>query len=332
MNMSEYQSSRRSLSALFGPVLRRVVFPVPRHLAQRQIQLDEERLQTIAVAIRDRYLPHQGSDIPGDESQDRELADHLLGRLEIARRGVVPWLDSVGALLGQRILEIGCGTGASTVALAEQGAQVIAVDADEASMGVARIRCEAYELPVTFHAMNATEILTKLGGTIFDSVVFYASLEHMKLEERLTSLRAAWDLLADGGVLVVVETPNRLWHSDHHTSLLPFFHWLPEELAFLYAKYSPRKNFAELYADYSNEKEREHFVRRGRGVSFHEFVIALGPQKGLNVVSSWSIFRGRWFRLKLSRADRRYMRLLASLCPGLHEGFLCRDLYLAIRK
>ena len=38
------------------------------------------------------------------------------------------------------------------------------------------------------------------------------------------------------GLLVIVEAPNRLWLEDTHTSELPFFQWLPDNLHSLFCK------------------------------------------------------------------------------------------------
>ena len=128
------------------------------------------------------------------------------------------------------------------------------------------------------------------GGIRFDFIIFYASLEHMTHHERISAIRTTWDMLPPGGLLSVVETPNRLWHTDPHTSLLPFFHWLPDELAFDYSRFSSRPNFRERYDNYDDEQQRLHFLRRGRGVSFHEFVLAIGSVEQLNVRSSLAMY------------------------------------------
>jgi 2-polyprenyl-3-methyl-5-hydroxy-6-metoxy-1,4-benzoquinol methylase len=49
-------------------------------------------------------------------------------RLQMGRYELIPWLEHTMPLRGKRILEIGCGTGAATVALAEQGANVAALE------------------------------------------------------------------------------------------------------------------------------------------------------------------------------------------------------------
>src|SRR5712692_3228494 len=58
----------------------------------------------------------------------KNFFDHLEGRLASDRKTIIPWLDDIQALQGAAILEVGCGTGSSTVAMAEQGADVVGID------------------------------------------------------------------------------------------------------------------------------------------------------------------------------------------------------------
>jgi hypothetical protein len=138
-------------------------------------------------------------------------------------------------------------------------------------------------------------------------------------------------MLPAGGHLVIVETPNRLWYYDGHTSMLPFFHWLPDELAFQYAKRSPRENFRELYTEFTPESEL-HFLRQGRGASFHEFDLAIAPANKLHVVSSQSSFHGWRNKPQRSLLDRQYKRMLRRMHPALHEGFCDDTLFVILEK
>jgi S-adenosylmethionine-dependent methyltransferase len=153
----------------------------------------------------------------------------------------------------------------------------------------------------------------------------------MTIAERITSLRKTWEMLPAGGLLVIVETPNRLWYFDGHTSILPFFHWLPNELAFKYSCFSPRGAFREFYRDY-NTSSKEKFLRRGRGVSFHELDLAIKPAQDLKVISSLSSFKGLAYKLHHSRLERRYKSILRSVYPSIHEGFFDKKLDLIIKK
>jgi S-adenosylmethionine-dependent methyltransferase len=226
-------------------------------------------------------------------------------------------------------LEVGCGSGASTVALAEQGALVVGIDIDAVALADAERRCRAHRLDAVFLHLNAVEMREALQGQTFDAIIFFASLEHMSVQERLTSLRNAWAMLPGGGLLVIVETPNRLWFDDQHTAFLPFYHWLPNELAFLYSRQSTRKGFNDLYRTY-DEASKQHFLRRGRGVSYHEFDLALESAETLDVVSSLRSFDPSC--VPVSRLGRRHQRVLRALRPDLHPGFFEQYLDLVIRK
>jgi S-adenosylmethionine-dependent methyltransferase len=308
------------------------LLPVPNALRHNQIKPDPAGFAQIEQAIRTHYHQDWRSEAHySPEKYQEDLQAHLSERLENDRRLIVPWLNKAKPLRGQRILEIGCGTGSSTIALAEQGAQVVGIDIDQGALKVARERADVYGVSADFQSINANQLVQTFGKGNFDSIIFFASLEHMTLTERLASLRDAWNMLPLGGSLVIIETPNRLWFFDSHTSRLPFFHWLPDKLAFRYSQFSPRENFRELYRQYTPESA-EHFLRRGRGMSFHELEIAIGSVQQLKVVSSISSFLGMRYRLKQSAIDRDYKSLLGKIYPDIHPGFFDDHLYLIIEK
>jgi S-adenosylmethionine-dependent methyltransferase len=88
---------------------------------------------------------------------------------------------------------------------------------------------------IEVRVINADTLLAQLSANhppdTADAVLLYAVLEHQHPLERLETLTRCWDLLRPGGVLIVVETPNRIVYFDPHTSLLPFFAMLPPEVA-----------------------------------------------------------------------------------------------------
>jgi S-adenosylmethionine-dependent methyltransferase len=78
--------------------------------------------------------------------------------------------------------------------------------------------------------------------------------------------------------MVVAETPNRLLPWDWHSSRLPFFNQLPDELAIRYVDRSPRADYvAEIQAarERGEDAALMELTRQGRGVSYHEFELAL---------------------------------------------------------
>ncbi|HEY7634327.1 MAG TPA: class I SAM-dependent methyltransferase [Gemmatimonadales bacterium] len=312
--------------------VKQMLYPIPRHLARNQVKVSNAGRSAIEQSVRHHYHSGWRSERNYSAAMYREdLENHVLGRLESDRRLVIPWLDKAQALKGSHILEVGCGTGSSTISLVEQGASVVGIDLDEPALVVARERCRVYEMQADLYTMNACEMAEQFRGEWFDSIIFFASLEHMTIAERLTALRAAWTMLPIEGHLVIVETPNRLWYRDGHTADLPFFHWLPNELAFRYSQLSPRENFRELYRTY-DARSKEHFLRQGRGVSFHEFDLAIKPAKDLKIVSSLSTFQGMMYKPQRSLLDRRYKSMLRRIYPEIHEGFCDDALFLIIEK
>jgi 2-polyprenyl-3-methyl-5-hydroxy-6-metoxy-1,4-benzoquinol methylase len=266
----------------------------------------------------------------------QDMADHMEGRTNSFRQRVIPWIASARPLAGCRVLEIGCGTGASTVALAEQGCDVVAVDVSESSIHANQERCRIFGLSAKFLCANATDLHKHFQTGVFDLIIFFATLEHLTYAERISAMRSTWAMLQSGSLWCVVETPNRLWWFDGHTSWLPFFNWLPDDLALEYALYSERA-FMKRYATVGRDDEvKLDFARRGRGVSYHEFELALAPAASLNVVSALNLYlrerslaiRTRW---RFSRS-RKFEKFLCAHGPRIHPGFYQSDLDLIIRK
>ncbi len=313
-------------------IVRDILFPIPKHLSNNFKIIQNDRLKLIERSLEENYhIGWRGQHCYSPEEYKADVAAHLHERLESDRKAVIPWIDNACCLKNKQILEIGCGTGSSTVALAEQGAKVTGIDIDEGALLVAKQRTEVYGLNAEFYTMNAEGLKDFFRKNQFDIVIFFACLEHMTISERLSSLKDAWDMLPLGGLLIITETPNRLWYFDSHTSRLPFFNWLPNELSFTYSKFSSRGNFNELYRLYDME-QREHFLRRGRGFSFHEIDIAIGMTNTLKIISSLSSFEGWKYKLKKTSIERKYKSVLMSICPYLHEGFFDDYLYMIIQK
>lgn len=277
---------------------------------------------------RDEYLR-------SEEGQE-DMADHLEGRTKLDRQLVVPWIDSVFQLRGCRVLEVGCGTGASTIALAEQGCEVTAVDVNAGNLLAAQERCRIYALSAKFLCANATQLQKHFPLGMFDLIVFFATLEHLTYAERMLAMKGTWAMLKPGGLWGVVDTPNRLWWFDDHTAVLPFFNWLPDDVALDYAPHSDRA-FMQNYANAKHDEETKlDFARRGRGVSYHEFDLALGSSAPVNVVSALSLYlRKQSFAIRAKwrfSPSRNFEVFLSKHGPRIHPGFYQPYLNLIIRK
>jgi 2-polyprenyl-3-methyl-5-hydroxy-6-metoxy-1,4-benzoquinol methylase len=296
--------------------------------------------------IKDRLLPAEKerrlyealSGIYPAGAFTAEIADvEVQARHYWFRQRYMPWMMSVLPLTNMRVLEVGAGTGASTVALAERGAIVTSIDLNAAGLKVAELRAELHGFAgrVSTHRLDATEIAERFSGQKFDMVAYFASLEHMAHNERMTTLRAAWSLLDSGSVLCILDSPNRLWYYDNHTSFQNFFHWLPDELAIEYAAKTTRDGFNTDFKEASDGNATK-LARWGRGVSYHDIEIALGIDvRILEVHGEWQFRRDKdpaykeWW---LTTDGAKYHQFLRTIAPDLPVPFLDEEIAVLIRK
>jgi len=291
--------------------------------------------------LQKTYFPswYSGVDINkfyNSEEGRHDLNMHMTWRLETDRYEFIPWIQSVVCLNNSKILEVGCGTGSATLAMGEQGAKVIGLDAHREALAMAELRARAHGVSnVSFIEGNAADLKKLTQNHQFDLVVFFAVLEHMTIEERISALRAAWDVLPNGKHLCITDTPNRLWFYDGHTSRLPFFNWLPDDMAFQYSKFSPRYPFNERFRKLDT-KSMLSFIREGRGLSFHEIDLALGNDHKYKVLSDQASFlslRNPAKALKrLMAGDSKREKLLNSYAPDRHRAFFREFLNFILEK
>ncbi len=254
-------------------------------LASANERIDEMRKELLAT-----YFAEHAQEFLDSKAGEEALFEHALRRVRYCTNTIVPWVNMFRDLRGSRVVEIGGGTGSSTVVFASEAEHVETYDIAEVSVEAARRRARLLGIDnIGFHCIPPDRITEQIradnAGTA-DVVLLFATLEHQKFEERLASLRTAWDCLADGGILVVGDTPNRLAYEQRHTARMPFYDMLPDEVAVHFAPRSPNRAFAkavEKQLGVSFESTSDLIDRWGRGVSFHEFEIALGDLRPLTV-------------------------------------------------
>jgi demethylmenaquinone methyltransferase/2-methoxy-6-polyprenyl-1,4-benzoquinol methylase len=117
------------------------------------------------------------------------------GGSRAVRRALV---DALDVRPGQRVLELGCGTGQVTELLIAAGAEVVAVDLTPDMLVGARRRAPT----ATIITGNALEV--DLGGP-FDRVVLSFFLHNFEGEDRRRLLHRVGDALADGGRIGILE-------------------------------------------------------------------------------------------------------------------------------
>ena len=313
-----------------------------RFITAARANLERAEARRVPAHLQARYATAavEGSRAPAEIASARGVAKDgsvvWHERLARNRRSIVPWLDRTRSLDGSRIIEIGSGRGASTVALAEQGAVVTGIDINEHHIEYARLKLEAFQVEASLRVGNADRLQDFFPAASVDWVIFWATLEHMTHDERQAALSQAWTSLRPGGLLTTIETPNLLWYLDSHTSFLPFYQWLDDDVAFDYSRFSPRESLNRASHDRTEQGAFLTFRRRGRGVSYHDYELAIAPLEELQVCSCMQTERRRSsvIRRLVHEASRagRYIRFLNGVRPGLPAAFLEPFLYFTLQK
>lgn len=122
-----------------------------------------------------------------------------LGRIEALHAAVA---EAAAPKAGDRVLEIGCGTGSVTARLLERGARVTAIDQSPEMLEQARARLGSAS--VDWREQTAAEI-DRLPAASFDSVALCLCLSDMSADERAFVLRESAARLAAGGRLVAAD-------------------------------------------------------------------------------------------------------------------------------
>ena len=113
-------------------------------------------------------------------------------------------LDLLDPQPGERILDLGCGTGHLTADIAARGAHVIGVDVDPAMVEVAR----ADHPELTFHAIDAHDLATAFDDAEpFDAVFSNAAMHWMREPQRV--IAQVHRVLRPGGRLVAEQGGDR---------------------------------------------------------------------------------------------------------------------------
>lgn len=289
------------------------------------------------TAMRDRIITDFiGIDRYRKSPADFEtaIADHVERRYTAFRSSILPWLKRHAGLTGQRIVEIGSGTGASTLAVVPEVEHVTCFDIDGPAVGIAdfRLRLAGYS-NFALHTTPFTAESTKSLGRV-DGVFLAAVLEHTTFGECVDVLRDAWSAIRPGGWLAVVDTPNRFSAVDHHTAMLPFFSMLPPEVRLAYAQRSPRHDFAAAFPPDDArpmEVRMESLARWGAGISYHEFEIALGADVHASIVADG--YEPEIDRLIGTLPEDTLCQLqLEMFARHVHRAFSRRAFHLILRK
>jgi len=108
-------------------------------------------------------------------------------------------IESVTALPGRKVLDVGCQNGAWLIALAQAGAIPTGLDVDELGVESARIRAKAYGFDIRAETGDACEM--RFGTGEFDVVASSCVLEHVP--DKVAMLHECVRVIRPGGYLVL---------------------------------------------------------------------------------------------------------------------------------
>jgi len=160
------------------------------------------------------------------------------------------------------VLEVGCSFGHMTEHLAEQPEvrEIVTFDTDSAFVAIVRAKIQDLGLgkvqTVALLGTYETRHLPYPDGA-FDLVLAIGVIEHLPLSHRRAQVDEYYRVLAPGGHIAILDTPNRLFPLETHSVGLPLVQWLPPRLAYRYARACRPATFRAV--------PYEEFVAEGTG-------------------------------------------------------------------
>lgn len=115
------------------------------------------------------------------------------------------WIDERAPLAGKKVLDVGCGGGILSEAMAQRGAQVTGIDMGEAPLSVAKLHKLESGLDIDYRQMPAEQLAEEMPEQ-FDVVTCLEMLEHVP--DPASVIRACSQLVKPGG-MVFFSTINR---------------------------------------------------------------------------------------------------------------------------
>jgi SAM-dependent methyltransferase len=150
------------------------------------------------------------------------LIEREIGRVAVHCNSLNPLLESVVGPV-DRVLDFGCGTGATTVAMALSrglaAREVIGLDPNERSLEAAIVRARGYDLPAdrcTFRVIGVGQSLP-YDSESFDLTTCVSVIEYVHRSEDRRTLVAEFERVTRPGGHIVLITPNPFRVRDYHT-------------------------------------------------------------------------------------------------------------------
>src|SRR5438093_7900481 len=207
------------------------------------------------------------------------------------------------------VLEVGCSFGHVTEYLAEQPeiATIHAFDTDPAFVAITRAKVEELGLKTVrsvAHLSNEGTRRLPWADGAFDVVLAVGVVEHLPLRQRRIQVDEYYRVLAPGGHIAILDTPNRWFPLETHSVGVPLVQWLPAPIAYRYARLLRRRVFGDVpYAE---------FVADGTGWRNATLAECL-PSRGADRVQDVTEAAGYGWRFFRNTARSRVRRALLPL-------------------
>jgi len=208
------------------------------------------------------------------------------------------------SITGVSVLEVGCSFGHITEYLVEQAAvsRIHTFDTDAAFVAIVRTKVDEMRLAkvreVVHLSTDETRRLPWADGA-FDIVLAVGVVEHLPARRRRAQVDEYYRVLAPGGHIAILDTPNRWFPLETHSVGLPLVQWLPPRLAWRYARSCRPDRYGRVLF--------EEFVADGTGwrnAAFADCLPASG-WRGLEDVTEAAGYGWRFFRDTARSRTRR---------------------------
>jgi len=246
---------------------------------------------------------------PSNQEEWRRVGLHHLQRYELAGRFVA----------GRRVLDLACGNGYGSFALANFGAKSVeGVDLDQTAIDYAR---RHYQRPgLTYSCRDAFAHAPIEGG--YDAIVSFETIEH--LADPVGFVNKLHTLLSKDGILII-SAPNALENSKaSHPVANPFHLSEPtydEMLAWLSDKFFLEQEWEQspLTVGFNEQLERLKFSSIARiALRLERFIKSFIGTNALPEADRWI------------RKHEAYCQVTTSIVPLLRERRSCADVFIFV--
>jgi SAM-dependent methyltransferase len=217
-----------------------------------------------------------------------------------------------------RVLEVGCSFGHNTEYLNEQAlvGEIHSFDVDPAFVAMTRAKVDELGLAKVHQVLHLTDEETThlpFGAGAFDVVIAIGVIEHLAPAGRHRHVDEYYRVLAPGGHIAILDTPNRAFPLETHSVGLPGIQWLPPRVAFRYARLLRPRFRGTTFED---------FDRHGawRNASFDECLPSSGTDQLVDVSEEagygWTFFK----TTARSRIRRAALPVFGVVCTALRAA------------